>query len=226
MFALLVATRRGRVQHRAPRHSSRFDEVPVQAVPDAARQGRKRARSRSVSPSEPLGFVDEADGPDEGNLDDVAAPPAAMTLEEAEEATMLQELEEFGTPRPFLRSFPLYSRALCAGSRLILEENSELVNKGLHPMALSNAALSPVLRLLLAQEVPVSVRHVVMTVPESTAGKLLFNAVRHVLNLSRYDAAAVMDLQRLQMCSQLIGVVRHCCSTFPLDLLGNRLSLQ
>ena len=75
-------------------------------------------------------------------------------------------------------------------------------------MALSNTALSPALRLLLAQEVvPVSVRHVVMTVPESAAGKLLFNIVRHVLNLSRYDAAAAIDLQRLQMSSQLIGVV-------------------
>ena len=74
----------------------------------------------------------------------------------------------------------------CAGARLILEEHSELVNKGLHPMTLSNAALSPVLRLLLAQEVPVSVRHVVMTVPESAGGKLLFDIVRHVLNLSRY----------------------------------------
>ena len=103
----------------------------------------------------------------------------------------------------------------CAGARLILEEHSELVNKGLHPMTLSNAALSLVLRLLLAQEVPASVRHVVMTVPESAGGKLLFNVVRHVLNLSRYDAAAAIDLQRLQMCSQLIGVVLFsfltCC---------------
>jgi len=91
-------------------------------------------------------------------------------------------------------------------------------------MAISNPALSPVLRLLLAQEVPGSVRHVVMTVPESTGGKLLFNVVRHVLNLNRYDAATTIDLQRLQMCSQLIGVVRLCCSIFPIDLLRGRLS--
>ena len=89
-------------------------------------------------------------------------------------------------------------------------------------MTLNNVALSPVFRLLLAHEVPVSVRHVVMTVPESAAGKLLFNVVRHVLNLSRYDAAAAIDLQRLQMCSQLIGVVRLCYLFFPIDLLRGR----
>jgi hypothetical protein len=74
-------------------------------------------------------------------------------------------------------------------------------------MALTNAALSPVLRLLCAQEIPSSVRHVVMTVPQTEAGKLLFNLVRHVLGLASYDAAAAIDLQRLQKSSQLIGVV-------------------
>ena len=61
-----------------------------------------------------------------------------MTLEDAEEATMLQELEEFGTPRPFLLSFFSSPHVPpCVGARLILEEHSELVNKGLHPMTLT-----------------------------------------------------------------------------------------
>jgi len=48
-------------------------------------------------------------------------------------------------------------------------------------MALTNAALSPVLRLLCPQEVPSSIRRVAVTVPQTEAGKLLFNLVRHVL---------------------------------------------
>jgi len=74
-------------------------------------------------------------------------------------------------------------------------------------MALNNAALSPVLRILLSQDVPASVRHVVMTVPQTAPGKLMFNVVRHVLSLIDYVSAAAIDLQRLQMSSQLLGVV-------------------
>lgn len=42
----------------------------------------------------------------------------------------------------------------------ILEEHSEVVRKWLDPMTLSKTALSPMLRVLLVQDIPASVRHV------------------------------------------------------------------
>ena len=79
---------------------------------DAARQGRKRARSVSIASEEARPFVEgETDpvgaepaappAPDDVIVGSFAAEPAAMALEDAEEAVMLQELEEFGIcPRP------------------------------------------------------------------------------------------------------------------------------
>ncbi len=84
-----------------------------------------------------------------------------------------------------------------------------MLGKGIGDMRIDNEALSPVLRILLAQTVPESVRHVGMTVPQTSAGKFMFHVARHVLDLANYETATIIDLQRLQMCSQLLGLVRY-----------------
>jgi len=96
-------------------------------------------------------------------------------------------------------------------------ENSDVVRKGISPLKIdSNEALSSVLRILVAQSVPQSVRKVSITVPQTEAGKLMLNVARHLLNLDDYDSATEIDLQRLQMCSQLIGVVHAFSDPCPL----------
>jgi hypothetical protein len=106
-------------------------------------------------------------------------------------------------------SFPeSYFYLLWLGDRLALPENSDVVKKGVRRLSPEDEGLSPVLRLLLAQVVPQSVCKVTMTVPQTAAGKFMFQVARHVLNVATYETASVIDLQRLQMTSQLIGVVR------------------
>ena len=43
--------------------------------------------------------------------------------------------------------------------------------------------------------------------PQTATGKLMFNIVHHVLSLNTFDSTSAIDLQCLQMSSQLIGVV-------------------
>jgi hypothetical protein len=94
--------------------------------------------------------------------------------------------------------------------RLQEEDQSDVVVKGLGDLSLANPLLAQPLRLLLAQTIPRQAKSVVFMVPASPQGKVLFNLVRHVLDLRELVTAAAMtiDLQRLQLVSQLIAVVR------------------
>jgi hypothetical protein len=89
-------------------------------------------------------------------------------------------------------------------------DQSDVVAKGLVDLSLANPRLAPPLRLLLAQPIPRQVKGVVFMVPATPQGKVLFNLVRHVLELRELATAATMtiDLQRLQLLSQLIAVER------------------
>lgn len=67
-----------------------------------------------------------------------------------------------------------------------------------------NRRLAPALRVLLALDIPRQTKSVVFAVPRTAEGRTLFNLVRHVLELHDLAVAATIDLQRLQMASQLI----------------------
>jgi hypothetical protein len=67
------------------------------------------------------------------------------------------------------------------------------------------------LRVLLTLPIARQTKSVVFPVPRTAQGKVLFNLVRHVLEVPRdLEAAATTDLQRLQMAAQLLAVVRAC----------------
>jgi hypothetical protein len=97
---------------------------------------------------------------------------------------------------------------LRSAARLREADQSDVVTKGLDDLRLTNPRLSPPLRALLSLPVPRKVKSVLFTVPTTEQGKVLFNLVRHALELRALDeAAVVIDLQRLQMASQLIAMV-------------------
>lgn len=91
------------------------------------------------------------------------------------------------------------------GQVLLHPDNSNICQKGL--TSLQGDALPPALRLVLGQSIPKVVHHVVISSPETTEGKLLFNLCRHVLELQQFDTAVKIDLERLQIGSQLICAV-------------------
>ena len=91
------------------------------------------------------------------------------------------------------------------GQLLLHPDNSTICQKGLTVLQVD--ALPPALRLILGQPIPKVVQHVVMSSPETTEGKLLFNLSRHVLELQHFDTAVKIDLERLQIGSQLICAV-------------------
>ena len=91
------------------------------------------------------------------------------------------------------------------GLLLLRPDNSNICQKGLSPVQVD--ALPPALRLVLGQSIPKVVHHVVMSSPETTEGKLLFNLCRHVLELQHFDTAVKIDLERLQIGSQVICAV-------------------
>ena len=84
-----------------------------------------------------------------------------------------------------------------------------MVAKGLEALNLDNPRVTQPLRALLSLAISRKVKGVVFSVPTTVQGKVLFNLVRHVLELPRsLEEAASIDLQRLQMASQLIAMVR------------------
>ena len=100
-----------------------------------------------------------------------------------------------------------------------------MVAKGLADLSLANPRLAQPLRLLLSQPIPRQAKSVVFMVPVTPQGKLLFNLIRHVLELRELTTAATMtiDLQRLQLVSQLITIVRPPVVRVPLhDLRADR----
>lgn len=64
------------------------------------------------------------------------------------------------------------------------------------------------MRVVFAQVIPRSVQHVVISSPETPEGKLLLSLCRHVLDLQNLEAAPKIDVERLQISSQLICAVR------------------
>lgn len=64
------------------------------------------------------------------------------------------------------------------------------------------------LRVLLDRAIPRQVKSVVLSIPSTAQGKVLFNLIRHVLDIHDLSVATTIDLQRLQIGSQLIAVVR------------------
>jgi hypothetical protein len=105
---------------------------------------------------------------------------------------------------------------------LTKKDQSDLVRKGLVGLRLDNEMLSTPLRLLLAQSIPSRVKSVRFSVPASAQGKVMFNLVRLVLDVRNFDSASVIDLQRLQINSQMLAVVRPSSIDFA-SLITNRL---
>ena len=91
------------------------------------------------------------------------------------------------------------------GQLLLHPDNSTISQKGLTVLQVDG--LPPALRLILGQSIPNVVQHVVMSSPETVEGKVLFNLCRHVLDLQQFDTAVKIDLERLQIGSQLICAV-------------------
>lgn len=104
------------------------------------------------------------------------------------------------------------------GQLLLHPDNSTLRQKGLTVLQVDG--LPPALGLILGQSIPKVLQHVVMSSPETTEGKLMFNLCRHVLELQQFDTAVKIDLERLQIGSQLIcAVLSILFSTIPLIVL-------
>ena len=91
------------------------------------------------------------------------------------------------------------------GLLLLRPANSNICQKGLSPLQVD--APPPALRLVLGQSIPKVVQHVVMSSPETMEGNFLFNLCRRVLELQQSDTAVKIDLERLQIGSQLICAV-------------------
>lgn len=109
-------------------------------------------------------------------------------------------------------SLPLDLNLLNAlGRRLRLDDQSDLGKKDLLHLALEDERMSPALRLILQQPIQRKVKGVIFSQPGTPQGQVLFNLVRHVLELRAMTGAATIDLQRLQMCSQINAVVRVSC---------------
>jgi len=69
------------------------------------------------------------------------------------------------------------------------------------------------------------VKSVVLSVPSSAQGKVLLNLIRHLLELRDLNVATTIDLQRLQIVSQLIVVVRRDLTSSLPPRLTRRIEL-
>jgi hypothetical protein len=67
--------------------------------------------------------------------------------------------------------------------------------------------MSPALRALCSQPVPLSVQHVTMALLASSEAKIAFHLVRHALGIVEWSTAVRVDLQRMQLLAQWLATV-------------------